>query len=484
MRQPGPLIPAAIGAGLFTAAAIAGPLIAAGGVLAVGLAAVIYLLPVVGLAFMLASGTVLQVLGSEHISGLPLSLNKIAAAMTLAVWGARTVLLRIPLTWSPQMPAVLGFLLAVVVAGLGSPDPAESMDGLVRYIQVALLMVMIANIAGESARALDLSCIAFTASMTASALLGLMEFLLPSLAIEYDDPSLLQGNIGAVIDRDSLDGVEIKRVTGGLGDSNWFGYTLAASLPLNLYLFHRYAGTGVRLLILGVAALQSVGIVLSFTRSAIIAAGVSVIWLLIRKRLPLKPLLAAGIIGAAGMLAWNPAGLERIYSTSYAQEGSTPIRTYMLLGGWELIEARPITGYGFAQYGSNFHGWLERQPDLPIFVEAWARVLDKGVATGEDRFEWVNAHNTFVQLWVEFGLPGMIAFAALYGFMLLDLRKAGRVGGPHVQLLADCLAASAIGFLVSCAFGSLLLIKVAWIVTGFAAALRRVALAEAAGAPP
>lgn len=481
MRNPGALIPASVGAGLFTAAAIVGPMLAAGGVLAVALAAVIYLLPVAGLAFMLVSGTALQVLGSEHIIGLPLSLNKIAAAMTLSVWVFRSLLLRIPLTWSPQMAAVLGFILAVAIAGAASPDAAESMEGLSRYIQVALLMLLIANIAGESARALELSLLALTASMTASAVLGLMEFLLPSLSIEYDDPSLLQGNIGAVIDRDSLDGVEIKRVTGGIGDSNWFGYTLVCVLPVNLYLFHRYAGAAARLLILGVAGLQSVGIVLSFTRSAIIAAAVSILWLVIRKRLPLKPLLVALVIGAAGFAAWNPAGLERIYSVSYAQEGSTPIREYMLRGGWSLIQSQPITGYGYGQYGPNLRGWLGQQPDLPPYVEAWEQNLDARVASGEDRYEWINAHNTFVHLWVEFGLPGMLAFAALYILMMQDLRRAYGSGNPRWQLLADCLAASAIGFLVCCAFGALLLIKVAWIVTGFAAALRRVALAAPEG---
>ena len=78
-----------------------------------------------------------------------------------------------------------------------------------RYIQLALLMVMIANIAGESESALDLSVIALTASMSISAIIGLMEFVLPGLSIESDDPSLVQGNIGAIIDRDSIDGVPV-----------------------------------------------------------------------------------------------------------------------------------------------------------------------------------------------------------------------------------------------------------------------------------
>lgn len=484
MRFPRPLIPVAVGAGLFTASALLGPVLAAGGVLAVALAALIYALPVVGLAFMLVSGTVLQVLGAEHIIGLPLSLNKIAAGMTLAVWALRSVLFRTPMTWSPQMPAMVCFIVAVAIAALVSPDGAESMDGLTRYVQVALLMVLIANIAGESRRALDLSCVALTAALTASAILGFMEFFLPALAIDYDDPRLMLGNIGAVIDSDSLEGVEIKRVTGGLGDSNWFGYTLVCVLPVNLYLYHRYPATWARLLILCGSSLQSMGIVLSFTRSAIIAAVVSILWLVIRGRLPLKPLLVATTVGIAGLLLWNPAGLQRIYSTSYAQEGSTPIREYMLRGAWELIQDRPIAGYGFGQFGPNLRDWLAKQPSLPPYVEAWESDLEQRVATDVDRYEWVNAHNTYAQLWVEFGLPGMLAFAALYGLMFRDLYLVDRAGDPDWSLLADCLVAAAIGFLVCCAFGSLLLIKVAWIVTGFAAALRRVAILEPTGARP
>lgn len=480
MRQPSVLIPGGVGLGLFVAASVAGPVVAAGGVLAVGLGVAIYVLPVVGLAFMFVTGTVLQVLGSEHIIGLPLSLNKIAGALTLAVWAARSIILRVPVTRSPQLLALLGFLLAVAAAGAVAPDPRESMEGLARYFQVALLMFMIANIAGESQVALDVSLVALTASMAASTLLGLVEFLLPSMIVEHDDPALGQGTIGAMIDRDSLDGVAIKRVTGGIGDSNWFGYTLAVVLPINLYLFHRFSGSLARIVIVGVAGLQGVGIVLSLTRSAVLAAAVSVLWLLIRGHLPIKPMLAAGVVGIVGILAWNPAGLERLYSADYARQGSTPLRTTMLLGGVALIEARPVTGYGYNQYGPNLFEWMGRQPNLPPEAVEWERALELRTAPGEERLEWINAHNTYVQLWVEFGLPGMLAFGALVAFMLTDLRTAWRVGDARQKLLAECLTASALGFLVCCIFGSLLLTKIAWFVTGLSAALRRVALGGAA----
>ncbi|MBR0671749.1 O-antigen ligase family protein [Neoroseomonas soli] len=470
------LIPIGVGAGLFGAAALAGPLLAAGGVLAVALAAAVYVWPIIGLGMMVISGTALQILGSENVTGLPLSFSKIAGALTLSVWLARSILQRIPITWSPLLPALAAFVFAVWAAGFVSPDAGEAREGVMRYIQLALLTFMIANIAGENERTLDLAVIALTASMTVSATIGLMEFLLPSLALESDDPSQGGGNIGAVIDRDSLDGVDIKRVTGGVSESNWFSYMLVAVVPVNLYLFHRYAGRAARFLILAAATLQSIGIVISLTRSGIMALGVTVAWLALRGRLPAKPLLMVAFLSAVGFLAWNPAGLERIYSIEYAREGgSTNLRAYLLRGGAALVQERPVTGWGYNQFGANFMKWLASEPSLPDEISAWERDMENRVAQGIERIEWIMPHNTAVQVWVEFGLPGMVAFCTLYVLMLLDLRLVLRLGDPPRGLLADCLVASALGFLVCAIFGHLALAKIIWMLAGYSAALRRVA---------
>jgi O-antigen ligase len=473
------LLPAGVGLALFGASAVAGPLIGVGAVLGLALGAAVYAAPGIGLTLMVLGGTAMQVLGSEHISGLPISLGKLAGALTLAVWLARSVLYRVPVTWSPQMPALAGFLAMILASAITAPTQEDAMEGLARYIQLILLTVMIANIAGQSARALIHACIALTACMTLSSLIGLAEFLLPNLAIESDDPSLVQGNIGAIIDRDSLDGVEIKRITGGLSDSNWFAYTLVAVLPVNLFLFARFAAPAARLLILAAVALQSAGVVLSFTRSAVIALAVSVLYLVIRGRLPLKPLLLAGLLGGIGFALWSPAGLERLYSVQYAQEGSTPLRSWLLQGGAVLVQERPVTGFGYNQFGPNFMQWLDTRPDVPEGVRVWQANIEKRVASGEERLEWIMPHNTVLQVWVEFGLLGLIGFGGIIVFMFRDLAVARRHGGASWALLADCLVASTLGFLVCAAFGHLALAKTVWLLAGYAAALRRVALEDA-----
>ncbi|UFN49758.1 O-antigen ligase family protein [Roseomonas sp. OT10] len=454
----------------------AGATLAAGAVMGVALLAAILALPVIGVALMILAGTALQVLGSEHLTGLPTSLGKAAGAATLLAWAARSLLLRKPLTWSPQLPALAVFAAVLLLSTAWAPDPLMARDGLFRYVQLFLLFFMIANIAGEGETPLDLACLAFTGSMLVSSLIGMAEFLLPSLALESDDPSLEQGNVGAIIDRDSFEGVEIRRITGGLSDSNWFAYTLVAALPLNLYLLRRYQGPAMRGFILAAAALQSMGVVLSYTRSALIALAVSVLILLWRRRLPVMPFVLAAVIGSAGILAWNPPGLQRIFSPEYAREGSTPVRTYLLLGGKDLMLAQPLAGYGYGQYGPNFFRWLDHQHNVSESVDDWARELRKRVDNDEEREEYVMPHNTVVQIWVEYGLLGFIPFCAFVWFILRDLATARRHGTASQAELADCLLASTWGFLVCALFGHLAFLKSIWILGGLAAALRRVAL--------
>ncbi|MBW6396486.1 O-antigen ligase family protein [Roseomonas sp. HJA6] len=444
--------------------------------------ALIYVVPAIGLAFMLFTSTVLQVPGSEQVTGLPLSLNKIAGIVTLAAWGARSVVNRVPITWSPVMPALLSFVAVVVLSGFVTANTTEYVQGMTLYIQLAALTIMVANIGGENDHALNVTCVTLSTAMTASTLLAFAEFLLPSLAIEYEDAGASGVSIGAQIDSGSLEGVEIKRVTGGLEDANWFGYTLVGVLPINLYLFHRFATTGARLVILAMAGLQSMGIVLSLTRSALIGFAVALIWLVIRRRLPLGPLVAAAILGGIGIAAWNPAGLERIYSISYAETGgSTPIRSYYLWGGISLIQERPLFGYGYSQFGPNLFDWFRRQPRLPPDVAAYESETLRRAAIGEDSLALINAHNMVVQVWVEFGLLGLLTFAALCALLLRDLALVRRYGAPPHRLLADCLFASTVGFLACGAFGAVMLIKMPWILAGFAAALRRVAFTADAG---
>jgi O-antigen ligase len=477
------VVPIVAGAVLFALSAALGPMIGVGTLLGLALLAVIFFYPIVGLALMLLAGTALQVLGSEHITGLPLSLAKVAGLLTLLAWIARSFIYRVPLTYSPQVPAFVAFALVLVLATLAAEDQAVAREGLFRYAQLFLLFFMIANIAGQSRTMLDAACLSLTVCVALSAIIGLLEFFVPSFEIDYEDPSLIQGAIGAIVDSSSIEGVEIRRVTGGLSDSNWFAYTLVAVLPLNLYLWHRYSAWMKRSLVLTAAALQSTGVVLSYTRSALPALGVAMAVLVLRRRLPLAPLAVVALIGTTTLLIWYPPGLERVLSMQYLQEGSTPLRSWLMRGSIALIQDRPLAGYGYNQFGPAFIGWLDRQP-VDEAVDGWLSELHRRVASGDEQYEWVMPHNTILQVWTEFGLFAFLALMLIVFFSLHDLRVARRFGSPGERELSDCLLAGILGLAVCSMFGHLTLLKIVWILPAFAAALRRVALTGEQAMPP
>ena len=192
------------------------------------------------------------------------------------------------------------------------------------------------------------------------------------------------------------------------------------------------------------------------------------------------PLLVAAGIGLAGLLVWNPPGLQRIYSVDFAKAGSTPLRSALLHGGVALILKQPVTGYGYNQYGPNFVRWLQNEPVLDEVVQVWEREFLRRVAEGEERMEWVMPHNTLLQVWIEFGLLGMLAFTGFLWALFRDTVTSRRVGTPSQALLADCLLAAVLAFLVCAAFGHLLLLKIIWILGAFGAALCRVSITGAA----
>ncbi len=482
MKRSDPLLLGVISALLMLLYLALGPKVGVGLILGAALLVLVVRFPVIGLAMMILSGTAFQVLGSEHLTGLPLSLGKIAGIMASIAWLLQMIRTREAMSYSPQILWLAAFMAGMAISIQVSPDRALSMEGLLRYAQLFLLYIMIVNLIGASGRLLDQSCVILTASMIVSVFIGLMEFYLPSLALDADDPGLVQGTVGAIIDSDSVEGVEIKRITGGLSDSNWFAYTLAAVLPLNLYLFHRYSNAAIRTLILLAVALQSLGIVLSLTRTAIFAVVVSIIFLVAKRRLALAPVLVAGLIGSMAVLVWNPPGLQRIFSVEYLKEGSTPLRQYLLQGGAEMVMQRPVSGYGYSQFGPNFVKWLSGVP-VPPSVEDWERVFTQRVAEGSDRPEWIMPHNTILQIWVEYGLLGILSCTMFIISILRDLSLVSRRGTARFRLLADSLAAGVWGFVASALFGHLALLKIIWILAALAAALRRVALTDEGPVP-
>lgn len=451
----------------------------------IGLAAVAFSLasPIVGLWINIFANTSLQVLGSAPVTGAPASLSKVFAMVSLVAILLHQIFANWKITASPVYAAMLAYAVPVLIWDFFPYHPEiATLEGTGRFVQMALLCWLIAMIGGQGQRALDQTVIAIFAAIALCGIIGAAEHFLPSLAVESDDPKVAAGALGGVIDRESLEGVVLKRITGGIGDANWLAYTIAIVLPLLIYCWQRWPGFWMRALFLGLAGLQMIALVFSYTRTGFLGLGFAGLYLILRGVVPLRPLLAA--LGAVAIVAMvdMPAGFaDRMFSSRYLKEGSTPLRTFFVTEAWGMFAEHPFLGSGFKSFGPKFYEDMQtRLPEDPR-LEAWAADTVSAVRDGRELVTNIGAHNLALELLVEYGLVGLGLYALMIGIVWREATRLEQTGPPHLRLLAICIKAGLVAFLVCGFLGHNKYLKILWIMIGLLLAARRVGLMGESG---
>lgn len=446
--------------------------------------------PILGLILVILSGTFLQVLGSPALTGLPLSVGKSAGMLTMVAWFYLFMRRRIAWTYSPQMIALAFFVAAMVVNTLlVRPLQPSDENGFIRFLQAFVVFWLMANLAGTSRQALLTAAGALTAGLLGCGIIGAVEHFVPSMMLEFDDMALAEGAVGAIVDRDSLEGVALLRITGGLGDSNWLAATLAAVMPLNIYWWWRSRTLWGKAFVAGIAVIQALALVLSYTRAGFLGLGVAILFLTWRRVIAPQMLLWGGIaMVIAGLIYLPPGFMDRFFSVKYLQEGSTPVRKALTGTALRFALDRPILGYGYGQFGIEFIHRVNTT-DVRNTVGVWGTELVRSVEDGREQARNLGTHNLVLEVMVEYGLLGLIPFLAFISLVFHDLRFAARWGDADQRLLALCVAAGLIALLVCGLLIHAKYLKILWFLAGFAAAQRRVILTEywrpdTASAPP
>lgn len=437
------------------------------------IAAYIFKYPLLGCVLLIFSGTCFQIIGSSHMTGLPLSLPKIFGILTLGSFIYYCYQNKPALTWSPQMAALGIFALVFIASAFLQPDKANSMIGVMRFFQLYLFYFLISNLGGINKNSLLILCGALTIAIGVCGLIGLMEHFLPGMSIESDDPRLGQGMIGAIMDRESISSGDIKRITGGLADANWLAYTIATVLPLTVFWWRNFTGFYYRLATFTIIILQSMGMVLAYTRAGLLGLGIAVLILIKKKIIPIAPMLVLAALGILVAMAWQPEGFsERIFSKKYLIEGSTPMRRDLFNGAIHMAKEKPIFGYGYGRYGYEFMDRLNT--DMRMRVGAMGADLAKAIETGQEQVHNIGAHNMYLEVVIEYGIVGLVPFMAFLWLVLKDLMLVQKFGNRWQVDLAICLFAGTIAFYICGIFGHSKMLKCLWIIAGLAAALRRV----------
>lgn len=236
------------------------------------------------------------------------------------------------------------------------------------------------------------------------------------------------------------------------GDPNYFTASAVLCLPIAFYLFARSKSRFDRFFSAACLLPIAGAILVDASRGgllALIAAG-AVIFLQSRSRRGLFLLLGGGL--ALALLLSPVSPVRRFVDPSPGDKTAANDRLELWSAGLRMIESHPITGIGLGNF----------EAEVPSYL-----------APGE-HIDFI-AHNTYIQMAAEMGLPGLALFLAILLFTLGSLNRTRRLAQEANATLVYCAAsglrAGLVGFAVAMIFLSAEFLKVLWFAVFFSSAL-------------
>jgi O-antigen ligase len=184
-----------------------------------------------------------------------------------------------------------------------------------------------------------------------------------------------------------------------------------------------------------VAALCALGVLLTQTRGAWIAAGAGALVTLVAfkpLRAYLLPIALTLLIGLGGVLVAAP-GLRAKITGRTTDQGPIWVRQTLNAASFRMIEARPLLGFGWGTFKKVDDPYIRQGPTYPI--------------AGADEPD----HNAYLSIAVELGLLGAIiwAIAVLASLGTAVLRR----GPPELYQWRIAACAMAVSWLAAGLFG-------------------------------
>ncbi len=255
-------------------------------------------------------------------------------------------------------------------------------------------------------------------------------------------------------------------------DANDFATLAVTTLPLALYFAVTRRRLVVRLAAAGGLAVIGTSFVWAGSRGGFLALLAVVLFVLLRftaVRARWRVLATAGVVlllmATASDTYWEKMGSLLKPSEDYnmtSREG----RLQIWERGLGYMLRHPILGVGAANF-STAEGRISPH----------ARQQERGRGV-----KWQAAHNSFVQIGAELGIPGLILFVGMIGSAFVALAAVRRRpdAGRAPPQLAQALTAALLGFAVAAFFLSLAYAEMLYTLVALAAGLHKVVVA----APP
>ena len=247
------------------------------------------------------------------------------------------------------------------------------------------------------------------------------------------------------------------------GDANYFTASVLLVLPIALALVWNDRSRLVKLFSLGSLAVTLAATTLAASRGGFLGLLAMMGWLVWRARRRARYLLpVAALLGA--FLAISPLSpVHRILHPDYSDTDSVVIHLELWRAGLRIVRDHPLAGVGIGQFKSVV-----------------------GQYSSDKRLSWL-AHNTYLEIASEMGVPGLLLLLGVFGFSFRSLgearESAGREGDALLRAVALGAQAGLAGFFVAAFFVSAEFLRTFWFVLFLSIPLRGLAAGQSARTP-
>jgi O-antigen ligase len=245
-------------------------------------------------------------------------------------------------------------------------------------------------------------------------------------------------------------------------DANYYGLSVLIAIPLAYYLYKTCAQKMFRLMFAFILVLLPLTLILSLSRGAVVGfAGVILTSLLISRKkakafILLSFVMLVGLFFAPDTL-WKRFEGTKIFNSEedvnlQGAAASSQFRWFILSSGFRMIEDRPLTGVGLGNFKSLSTVYEPRLTRSFI------------------------AHNTYLSIAAELGLPALLFFLAIIAYTYRSLWRLRKIliDDPRLALLPNVLIVSLSGFVISATFLSAEYTKLFWLLIFLTIALERI----------
>lgn len=266
-------------------------------------------------------------------------------------------------------------------------------------------------------------------------------------------------------------GVFEPRITGPLGDPNFFAQILVVLVPIGLVLAAESRSLRARTLAFGATGLILTGAVLTYSRGGALALGCVLLLTLVSRRIRPRQ-IALGILALVLLLLLAPREFVQRLGTigeilpggeqALDPDSSFQERKLYVLTAWRMFLDHPWLGVGAGNYTVHY----DRYADEVGFTSRDYEPL------GEVHYP----HNLYLEIAAETGLLGLALFVGAVVAAFVSLRRARGdllARGDAVSAdLARAFEIALVGYLVSSLFLHGHFQRYLWLLFGLAAAVR------------